>query len=1304
MTARLLAQHFMDLIHTDSAMFLRKAKSSLIPVEDTSTSAAKQGFALIISLSLMAFVILLLLSIVTLVQVETRSSEVSTARIEAEQNALLGLQQALGELQMAAGPDQRVTATAAIFDSDPTTSTIEGVENPRWVAAMPTVDPYRMNAPLEDFAENNRSYALGFTTVDRLLGALPPDSDQLRWLASMPDGALTGAADPLDSTVDRIAGDADEVVTIHTYRYHEAGIVEDATVEVGKVPVLATNGSRQGSYAWWVEDEGVKATFNLEDQDPDFAATQSDDGFDPDLYPLLQGRQANFDHAGTDPDAPLKAFDDVVDEGTLSRLFTFDDTGFLDDNDGWKTWLENRSADITLNSFTVPVDVTLGRLKQDLTVYLETGEGLSDNDDILRSAPNDDGGGSDLGYNGPSYRSVVEFGGDDNLPKFGILRGWNELGQDLAGGVVESRPQTLTQQGLHPHVKRAGVMLSMAMTGLPTEKPGVGWDADFVLVAYPFVELWNPYSFTLPPEKYLAEVTMPNRVILNGSSLSGGNGEQINTSGVPASAVVDFDVLGDGLVDPVNAADYEFGEDRAWLRMVVDTGALSGPVGLQPGESVLISPEIGVVQQLNYDKSLKYRDYNSGTDVNLGEDKVITTDAYILPDGAYIFWDHPKTFTLPEPTSATRYYRVRYQNKASGSNWNGTDASVLFRLSRLDAGGPTLLTYRDPTRTNLDSINHKSNGWDWGGHTGARVQDDGTDPLNPFRYLPYVDGTGLSGTSNYYKYGPRNADTIYMHTAAVALSWQQGGYRTLASENPRGGILRTGSQLPSGWEDRGEKYGDDGLGRRPIHRNDAYETTHFSGHWRLPARQGLWGRGAGIEGFFQGSQSSRSGDSHTLSGVTHSYFDFPRRYGPIHSLGQLMHANLNPMPWGSSWQVGYSRVATSLEGNDRDQLYDVSGQRNWELPNQYIDLPYLINASVMDRFYLSTIPQNRRLDLNDGTPVLPNNRHELYGTTTNPLDLDNLQDSEEAFERSAANVLVEGSFNVNSTSVDAWEAFLLSKAGIEMEVDLLGRSDTSVSADYNAAEDAAFVAFPRVPDPVFGVADNAAFDTEHPRKSYFARGGNHVTDRTEIRELAEAIVEEVKRRGPFLSMADFVNRRLVPDAPGASNARNIEQDYLGLMGTLDAAIMKTSQNPGLLNNQLFAGEESSNKSGVALDPDERKSVNQKPSRADDREQLYAVPRGQETSALEGMGAFLMQGDLLANLGSAMSPRSDTFTIRAFGESIDPITGVANSTARCEAVVQRIAEPVDSADDLIMPDPNGFGRRFTIVSFKWIDGG
>ena len=72
------------------------------------------GFALVIALGLMAFVLLLLLSITTLVRVESQGAAIQMQRLQAEQAALLGLNLALGELQKAAGSDTRVTAPADI--------------------------------------------------------------------------------------------------------------------------------------------------------------------------------------------------------------------------------------------------------------------------------------------------------------------------------------------------------------------------------------------------------------------------------------------------------------------------------------------------------------------------------------------------------------------------------------------------------------------------------------------------------------------------------------------------------------------------------------------------------------------------------------------------------------------------------------------------------------------------------------------------------------------------------------------------------------------------------------------------------------------------------------------------------------------------------------------------------------------------------------------------------------------------------------------------------------------------------------
>ena len=64
----------------------------------------------------MAFIMLLLLSIISLVKVESQGVQTQRQQLEAEHAALLGLQIALGELQKAAGPDQRVTATGGIIN------------------------------------------------------------------------------------------------------------------------------------------------------------------------------------------------------------------------------------------------------------------------------------------------------------------------------------------------------------------------------------------------------------------------------------------------------------------------------------------------------------------------------------------------------------------------------------------------------------------------------------------------------------------------------------------------------------------------------------------------------------------------------------------------------------------------------------------------------------------------------------------------------------------------------------------------------------------------------------------------------------------------------------------------------------------------------------------------------------------------------------------------------------------------------------------------------------------------------------
>ena len=84
----------------------------------TPASGKAGGFALIVSLSLMAVVLLAVILLAGQVRMGIAGSSSETDRIRARESARLAFAVALGELQQAAGPDQRVTARAEIAYAD----------------------------------------------------------------------------------------------------------------------------------------------------------------------------------------------------------------------------------------------------------------------------------------------------------------------------------------------------------------------------------------------------------------------------------------------------------------------------------------------------------------------------------------------------------------------------------------------------------------------------------------------------------------------------------------------------------------------------------------------------------------------------------------------------------------------------------------------------------------------------------------------------------------------------------------------------------------------------------------------------------------------------------------------------------------------------------------------------------------------------------------------------------------------------------------------------------------------------------
>jgi hypothetical protein len=271
---------------------------------------------------------------------------------------------------------------------------------------------------------------------------------------------------------------------------------------------------------------------------------------------------------------------------------------------------------------------------------------------------------------------------------------------------------------------------------------------------------------------------------------------------------------------------------------------------------------------------------------------------------------------------------------------------------------------------------------------------------------------------------------------------------------------------------------------------------------------------------------------------------------------------------------------------------------------------------------------------------------------------------EEAHKKVAEFLLIAGGFNVNSTSETAWQHYLASMLSRDLLVMLPGEAPKKLDK-----EEGKF-SISRYPMSIGGVADRA---TGQEKEDLLWSGSREVT-KDQLTELARAIVREVKKRGPFQSMAEFVNRRL--------DGTNVE---LALSGALQAA--------------LDADEVSINK-----DMRDIKITNSPIG--------YKFKQAALGPVKEGIAGYVSQADLLQSLGNTMTVRDDTFRIRAYGESHNA-KGEVTARAWCEAVVQRTPEYVDplnpatayddpeTAANELTPVNQNFGRRFKIVSFKWL---
>ena len=412
---------------------------------------------------------------------------------------------------------------------------------------------------------------------------------------------------------------------------------------------------------------------------------------------------------------------------------------------------------------------------------------------------------------------------------------------------------------------------------------------------------------------------------------------------------------------------------------------------------------------------------------------------------------------------------------------------------------------------------------------------------------------------------------------------------------------------------------------------------------------------------------------------------------PLVSLGELVNWDLryeNPIPPFAFNLIGNSDATPLLPSNAVVNSVDASLKENL----QYDD-SYCANHLLFDDWFVSSITpdpsgfgasgrslQATFTDFLTGKTALGNHAYQplladralASASAGNAAKVyNNYVAKTDSWKSIASRLEVDGMFNVNSTSVAAWRA-LLGHAR-HVCVPYIRESAGSWSATLSSETDHAFSRFSIAGDTKAGTPGTSG---DFPDATEFA--GYRTLDEGFLDALAEEVVRQVRLRGPFLSLSEFVNRQL-------------SSGDLALAGTLQAAVNAVSNKPA--TNPFAALEAPPATVALAVPP-----------RAADAE--YKFPAAAAGYSGYGLPGWTRQADILRPLAPILSARDDTFTIRGYGDARDA-SGKVLAHAVCEAVVRRTREFVDASEDadILTPPTHAanqtFGRRFELISVRWL---
>ena len=1332
----------------------------------------KQAFALVIALSLMAFVLVLLLTITSLVRVETQSANIAKQTAQARQNALLGMQVALGELQRTAGPDTRVTAPH--LDDD-----LAAKPNVFHVAqaldSAPFVKDEDGNLILNPDYGQNAGYLISHVPQVSADPADPGDTEfspSDYWPYEGGDSVKPGNA--LLVGPGSTMNDLDE----------NSDGVPDGYVAAPLREISGQSVASNGHYAFHIRDNGLQAQINLTD-----TFRREDGKMDhPEQRITAQGVGSEFLLPNLDPD-------DADHQLLLDRVLTnqqLDLTPFVG-TDGAKGLFHG----VTLQSLGLPVNVKTGGFRRDLTAVMREAE--------------DNGG-------------LVDDDGDQ----------WNKLTAFQAARMQRWRDQTVALEGeskptdMAEHRWNALNAITLRDDQNQPDTQVDEWRTKSSPDTHPLLQekIFPPMSdlwITSDPgggswKQLLTHVTKKQRLADGSGALSTGLAAEATSQLNPVIARIALNfyftldwptirlhlvpaiVLWNPYSEPIStpagetwyfvwpwepqhfrAWHYQMkvsnpaweGGDELWLDSWMDVpfkysgndaqfafefqnSSGDSTITIPPGEAHFFTmheheqvplTESGSVPHKNYLTPEDYRAVLRQGLHDLGgysfyvekdiEEEIKENSQYGLDNGGWRKWQHFPNYDPDDPDTDPQAIAVNETGLSPSAGWNinefvmhlngrpGQDWSTMRNRGfyfTSEAGTPDWNGQMRSENTE-GSINylHQSVPKVFS-TTGTDEIDDPDEPnlLPMFGQQPASFNSGAPLDNSYpgwpgwgATWSLRLPDPSFSaeqtNQAGESVTAQDANYtapsRWLVDHNPTApfqlndplGISRSSGQTGGTYRNPANYIGGFSLDpshfdyasfSHPIHSDNQYiglsdDIPTSGGVPRLV----LYEIPDGIEDeadppVLRGSESIASlgafmharphsvGHAWTYNVWKPDREMFPREFAVGRSQGGGSYHGSDYVANAPTYAIGNSFARTLIPresvtrsyfpGPDAPQTppdsipysegqYPISGTSSGEeIYHPGYDISWIYNEVLWDDFIL-TPHANRRL---------------LWQGTTEDRD----------FDTSAENVLISGAFNINSTSVDGWAAML----GSMLDVELSPQDGSS-----EASPDQERVPLSRFVEPwTAALSPEAGQDLIHTN----AYAGYRRLTVDQVNRLAEEIVEQVKLRGPFLSVSEFVNRMLIEEGD--------DTDGLGLSGALQTAINDAGLNDAMGTSSDDVWQEPSDFGGIWANSD------------DDADAFHGMfLENAEGPRTAGSPGYLLQSDVLSRIGSVLQARSDTFTVRSYGSVGD--ADAPQAQAWLEATVQRVAEFVDPENDPeALPDNltalnQQFGRKFKVISFRWL---